>query len=217
MRVRSHRPVSRPGLTEHKQPVLEFKAREDGCAKRPPCQGCKQHNTTQHMSFFCVPCWGQMPANVSLSQLRLPYVTLGHSEPWPPTLATLAQATKCSGGGEARLLCRAPLIDLCPISLDYPGFTFSTQGRLCAVKQGVRHLFGRAYVSQNPIYYSWFSKGGEGENVSVTKALRGKNTLEALEKGLKSERQAAQSRLARNTGCRRCSVGVHARPRLEFN
>ena len=38
-----------------------------------------------------------------------------------------------------------------------------------------------------------------------------------LEKGLKSERQAAQSRLARNTGCRRCSVGVHARPRLEFN
>ena len=44
-----------------------------------------------------------------------------------------------------------------------------------------------------------------------------KDTLEALEKGLKSERQAAQSRLARNTGCRRCSVGVHARPRLKFN
>ena len=44
-----------------------------------------------------------------------------------------------------------------------------------------------------------------------------KDTLEALEKGLKSERQAAQSRLAQNTGCRRCSVGVHARLRLEFN
>ena len=42
-----------------------------------------------------------------------------------------------------------------------------------------------------------------------------KDTLEALEKGLKSERQAAQSRLARNTGCRRCSVGVHARRELE--
>ena len=71
LRVRSHRPVSRPGLTEHKQSVLEFKAREDGCAKRPPCQGCKQHNTCLS-SVFC--CWGQMPANVS------PWVTrsLGH-------------------------------------------------------------------------------------------------------------------------------------------
>ena len=49
------------------------------------------------------------------------------------------------------------------------------------------------------------------------KGTEGKNTLEALEKGLKSERQAAQSRLARNTGCRRCSVGVHARLRLKFN
>ena len=42
-----------------------------------------------------------------------------------------------------------------------------------------------------------------------------KDTLEALEKGLESERQAAQSRLARNTGCRPCSVGVHARRELE--
>merc|ERR1712047_239553 len=85
-RVRSHRPVSRPGLTEHKQPVLEFKAREDGCAKRPPCQGCKQHNTTQHMSFLCVLLLGPNAGKC---------VTVGHSEPWPPTLATLAQATKC--------------------------------------------------------------------------------------------------------------------------
>ena len=80
-------------------------------------------------------------------------------------------------------LCRAPISNLCPISLDYPGFTFSTQGRLCAVKQGVRHLFGRAYLSQNPIYYSWFSKGGEGENVSVTKALRGQKHLRSSGKG----------------------------------
>ena len=86
LRVRSHRPVSRPGLTEHKQPVLEFKAREDGCAKRPPCQGCKQHNTTQHMSFLCVLLLGPNAGKC---------VTVGHSEPWPPTLATLAQATKC--------------------------------------------------------------------------------------------------------------------------
>ena len=63
--------------------------------KKPPCQGGEQHNTvnTCLSSVFCS--WGQIRANVSLSQLRLPYVTLSHSEPWSPTLATLAQATKC--------------------------------------------------------------------------------------------------------------------------
>ena len=41
-----------------------------------------------------------------------------------------------------RLITFVSLSQLCPISLDYPGFTFFTQGWLCAVKQGVRHLFG---------------------------------------------------------------------------
>ena len=44
-------------------------------------------------------------------------------------------------------------------------------------------FLGRAYLSQNPIYYSWFSKGGEGENVSVTKALRGQKHLRSSGKG----------------------------------
>ena len=45
--------------------------------KKPPCQGGEQHNTvnTCLSSVFCR--WGQIRANVSLSQLRLPYVTLG--------------------------------------------------------------------------------------------------------------------------------------------
>ena len=89
LRVRSHRPVSRPGLTEHKQPVLEFKAREDGCAEKPPCQGCKHCtslkcvsftnvrelwplNTTQNMSFLCVlPLGPNSGKCTSLSQLGL--------------------------------------------------------------------------------------------------------------------------------------------------
>ena len=89
LRVRSHRPVSRPGLTEHKQPVLEFKAREDGCAEKPPCQGCKHCtslkcvsftnvrelwplNTTQDMSFLCVlPLGPNSGKCTSLSQLGL--------------------------------------------------------------------------------------------------------------------------------------------------
>ena len=89
LRVRSHRPVSRPGLTEHKQPVLEFKAREDGCAEKPPCQGCKHCtslkcvsftnvrelwplNTTQDMSFLCVlPLGPNTGKCTSLSQLGL--------------------------------------------------------------------------------------------------------------------------------------------------
>ena len=39
------------------------------------------------------------------------------------------------------------------------------------------------YLSQNPIYYSWFWKGGEGENVSVVKALRGQKHLRSSGKG----------------------------------
>ena len=40
---------------------------------------------------------------------------------------------------------------LCPISPDYPGFTYFTQVWLCAVRQSVRHFLGRAYLSQNII------------------------------------------------------------------
>ena len=88
-RVPSHRLVPRPGLTEHTQPALEFKAREDGCAEKPPCQGCKHCtslkcvsftnvrelwplNTTQNMSFLCVlPLGPNSGKCTSLSQLGL--------------------------------------------------------------------------------------------------------------------------------------------------
>ena len=88
-RVPSHRLVPRPGLTEHTQPALEFKAREDGCAEKPPCQGCKHCtslkcvsftnvrelwplNTTQDMSFLCVlPLGPNTGKCTSLSQLGL--------------------------------------------------------------------------------------------------------------------------------------------------
>ena len=99
------------------------------------------------------------------------------------------------------------------------GTHFFHAGLVVRSKAGRPPSFWAALTThkQSPIYNIWFSKGGEGENVSVKGTEGTKDTLEALEKGLKSERQAAQSRLARNTGCRRCSVGVHARPRLEFN
>ena len=44
-------------------------------------------------------------------------------------------------------------------------------------------FFWAAPTSRSPIYYSWFSKGGEGENVSVTKALRGQKHLRSSGKG----------------------------------
>ena len=105
------------------------------------------------------------------------------------------------------------------MSPDYPGFTYFTQVWLCAVRQGVRHLFGPRLPLTNKVRYimSGSRRGERGKMCPFTGTEGTKDTLEALEKGLKSERQAAQSRLARNTGCRRCSVGVHARPRLEFN
>ena len=72
------------------------------------------------------------------------------------------------------------LSQLCPISPDYPGFTYFTQVWLCAVRQSVRHFLGRAYLSQNIIAGS--RRGERGKCVRF-KGTEGEKHLRSSGKG----------------------------------
>ena len=107
------------------------------------------------------------------------------------------------------------LSQLCPISSDYPGFTYFTQVWLCAVRQGVRHLFGPRLPLTNKVRYIISgSRWGERGKMCPFKGTEGKKHLRSSGKG-PQKRETGGAEPPGPGGLTSPCSSVHARRELE--